>query len=242
MKLTGKIGTIPLSAPLFLSVIMPVYNEKGYVDEILNRVLCTDIEKEIVIVDDFSTDGTRDILKNLSQNKGIKIIFHDKNMGKGAAIKTALKEVSGNVVIIQDADLEYDPMEYPRLLEPILQGKADAVFGSRFLGGPHRTLFFWHYAGNKFLTLFSNILSNINLTDMETGFKAFKADVLKGLSLRSDRFGFEAEVTAKLARKGYRIYETPISYSGRSYAEGKKITWRDGIAAIFHIIRFNLFD
>lgn len=231
-----------------VSVVIPVYNEAAFIEKVVARVLETGIPHEIIIVDDGSTDGTREILKAMSQaqstgaNNTIKIYFQENNMGKGAAIKTALKEVSGNVVIIQDADLEYDPMEYPKLLEPILQGKADAVFGSRFLGGPHRTLFFWHYAGNKFLTLFSNILSNINLTDMETGFKAFKADVLKSLSLKSDRFGFEAEVTAKLARKGYRIYETPTSYCGRSYAEGKKIIWRDGIAAIFHIIRFNLFD
>lgn len=225
---------------MLVSIIMPVYNEAQYIEEIVSRVLKTDIEKELVIVDDFSTDRTRDILNRFNQNKDIKIILHEKNKGKGAAIRTALNEVSGDVVIIQDADLEYDPRDYTKLLEPILEGKADAVFGSRFLGGPHRVLFFWHYVGNKFLTLFSNILSNLNLTDMETGFKAFKADVVKSLDLRSDRFGFEPEVTAKLAKIKYRIYETPISYSGRSYAEGKKITWRDGVAALFHIIRFNL--
>lgn len=225
---------------MLVSIIMPVYNEAQYIEEIVSRVLKTDIEKELIIVDDFSTDRTRGILNRFNQNKDIKIIFHEKNKGKGAAIRTALNEVSGDVVIIQDADLEYDPRDYTKLLEPILEGKADAVFGSRFLGGPHRVLFFWHYVGNKFLTLFSNILSNLNLTDMETGFKAFKADVIKSLDLRSDRFGFEPEVTAKLAKIKYRIYETPISYSGRSYAEGKKITWRDGVAALFHIIRFNL--
>lgn len=225
---------------MLLSIIMPVYNEAQYIEEVVSRALKTDIEKELIIVDDFSTDRTRGILNRFNQNKDIKIIFHEKNKGKGAAIRTALNEVSGDVVIIQDADLEYDPRDYTKLLEPILEGKADAVFGSRFLGGPHRVLFFWHYVGNKFLTLFSNILSNLNLTDMETGFKAFKADVIKSLDLMSDRFGFEPEVTAKLARKKYRIYETPISYSGRSYAEGKKITWRDGVAALFHIIRFNL--
>lgn len=226
---------------MLLSIIMPVYNEERYIEEIVNRVLKTDIEKELVIVDDFSTDRTRDILNRLSADRTIKIVYHEKNKGKGMAIRTALKEVAGDIVIIQDADLEYDPSEYPKLMEPILQGKADAVFGSRFLGGPHRVLFFWHYIGNKFLTLLSNILSNINLTDMETGFKAFRAEAIKSLDLKSDRFGFEPEVTAKLAKKRYRIYETPISYSGRSYAEGKKITWRDGISAIFHIIRFNLF-
>lgn len=227
---------------MLISVIMPVYNEARYIEKIISRVIKTDIEKELIIVDDFSTDGTRDILSKLDKNERINIIYHEMNKGKGAAIRTALKKADGDVVIIQDADMEYDPDEYNRLLEPILDGRADAVFGSRFLGGPHRVLFFWHYMGNKFLTLFSNIMSNINLTDMETGFKAFKAHIIKGLSLKSDRFGFEPEITAKLAKKGYRIYETPISYSGRSYAEGKKITWRDGIAAIFHIIRFNLFD
>jgi len=225
---------------MLVSIIMPVYNEAQYIEEIVNRVLKTDIEKELVIVDDFSADGTRDILSKYVQHKDIKIIFHEKNKGKGAAIRTGLREVSGDVVIIQDADLEYDPRDYPKLLEPIQDGRADAVFGSRFLGGPHRVLFFWHYIGNKVLTLLSNILSNLNLTDMETGFKAFKADVIKGMGLKSDRFGFEPEVTARLARKRYRIYETPISYSGRSYAEGKKITWKDGLAAIIHIIRFNL--
>src|SRR3972149_8580188 len=225
---------------MLVSIIMPVYNEAQYIEEIVNRVLKTDIEKELVIVDDFSADGTRDILSKYVQHKGIKIIFHEKNKGKGAAIRTGLREVSGDVVIIQDADLEYDPGEYHKLLEPIVDGRADAVFGSRFLGGPHRVLFFWHYIGNKVLTLLSNILSNLNLTDMEAGFQACQADVIKGMGLKSDRFGFEPEVTARLARKRYRIYETPISYSGRSYAEGKKITWKDGFAFFSPIVRFNL--
>ncbi len=224
-----------------ISVIIPSYNEKRYIEEIVKRVLDTGIPEELIIVDDFSTDGTREILNELKDRTGIKVIFHEKNMGKGLAIRTAIKEVTGDVVIIQDADLEYDPREYPRLLEPILDGRADAVFGSRFLGGPHRVLYFWHYVGNKFLTLLSNMLNNLNLTDMETCYKAFKVDVIKSLDLKSNRFGFEPEVTAKLAKKGYRIYETSISYSGRSYAEGKKINWKDGVAAIFHIIRFNLF-
>jgi len=225
---------------MLISIIMPVYNEERYIGEIIGRVLKTDIEKELIIIDDFSTDGTREILNKFNRHEGVNIILHERNKGKGAAIRTGLREVSGDVVIIQDADLEYDPGEYHKLLEPIVDGRADAVFGSRFLGGPHRVLFFWHYIGNKVLTLLSNILSNLNLTDMETGFKAFKADVIKGMGLKSDRFGFEPEVTARLARKRYRIYETPISYSGRSYAEGKKITWKDGLAAIIHIIRFNL--
>ena len=227
---------------MLISIIMPVYNEERYIGEIIGRVLKTDIEKELIIIDDFSTDGTREILNKFNRHEGVNIILHERNKGKGAAIRTGLREVSGDVVIIQDADLEYDPGEYHKLLEPIVDGRADAVFGSRFLGGPHRVLFFWHYIGNKVLTLLSNILSNLNLTDMETGFKAFKADVIKGMGLKSDRFGFEPEVTARLARKRYRIYETPISYSGRSYAEGKKITWKDGLAAIIHIVRFNLLD
>jgi glycosyltransferase involved in cell wall biosynthesis len=223
-----------------VSVIIPVYNEKRFIGELFKRVRDTGIPSEIVIIDDYSTDGTREILDTLKRSKGVKVIFHTRNRGKGAAIRTGLREVSGEVVIIQDADLEYDPREYPKLLQPILDGKADAVFGSRFLGGPHRVLYFWHYAGNKFLTLLSNTLSNLNLTDMETCYKAFKTDVLKSLDLQSDRFGFEPEVTAKLAKRGCRIYETSISYSGRSYEEGKKINWKDGVAAIVHILRFNL--
>ncbi|MEE9542367.1 MAG: glycosyltransferase family 2 protein, partial [Thermodesulfobacteriota bacterium] len=188
----------------------------------------------------YSTDGTRDILDKLKGREGVKIVFHEKNRGKGAAIRTGLAEVSGDVVIIQDADLEYDPREYSKLLEPILDGRADAVFGSRFLGGPHRVIYFWHYLGNKFLTLLSNALSDINLTDMETCYKVIKTDIFKSLDLKSNRFGFEPEVTAKLAKTRCRIYETSISYSGRSYNEGKKIGWKDGVAAIVHILRFNL--
>ena len=223
-----------------VSIIIPVYNEEQFIEEILKRVQDTGIPKEIIMVDDYSTDGTREILDKLKRKKGVKVIFHERNRGKGAAIRSGLRGVTGDVVIIQDADLEYDPQEYPKLLEPILDGRADAVFGSRFLGGPHRVLYFWHYAGNRFLTLLSNALSNLNLTDMETCYKAFKADVIKSLNLQSDRFGFEPEVTAKLAKRNYRIFETSISYNGRSYAEGKKINWKDGVAAIVHILRFNL--
>jgi glycosyltransferase involved in cell wall biosynthesis len=228
---------------------MPVYNELAFIEEIIKRVLNSNIPKELIIIDDFSRDGTRDFLRNMvsqrrySQNDcNIKVLLHRKNMGKGAAIRTGLKEVTGDIIIIQDADLEYNPMEYNKLIEPILDGRADAVYGSRFLGGPHRVMFFWHYVGNKILTIFSNMLNNLNLTDMETCYKACKADVIKNLNLKSNRFGFEPEVTAKLAKRGCRIYETPISYSGRSYKEGKKINWKDGIAAFSHIIRFKLFD
>src|SRR3972149_5582618 len=225
---------------MLISIIMPVYNEKRYIEEIINRVLKTDIEKELIIVDDFSTDGTRDILSRVGANRGIKIIYHERNKGKGMAIRTALKVVSGDVVIIQDADLEYDPREYPRLLEPILDGRADAVFGSRFLGGPHRVLYFWHSVGNFVLTTFSNMLTNLNLTDMETCYKAIKGDLARSLRLTADRFGFEPEVTARLAQARARIFEVPIAYSGRTYAEGKKIGWKDGVAAISHLVRFNL--
>ncbi|HIC90839.1 MAG TPA: glycosyltransferase family 2 protein [Syntrophaceae bacterium] len=225
---------------MLVSVIIPVYNEKNTIEEIIERVYSTAIPKEIIVVDDGSTDGTKEILKTINR-EGLKVFFHDINRGKGACIKTAIKHVKGDIVIIQDADLEYDPSEYPNLLSPILEGKADAVYGSRFLGGPHRVLFFWHYVGNKILTTFSNMLTDLNLTDMETGYKVFRAEVIKSLNLRSERFGFEPEVTAKLAKGKYRIYEVPISYWGRDYLEGKKITWKDGIAALWHIIRHNIF-
>ncbi|RMF83671.1 MAG: glycosyltransferase family 2 protein [Nitrospinota bacterium] len=226
---------------MLLSVVMPVYNERATIKEIIQRVQAIDIPKEIIIVDDGSTDGTRELLQNL-QGENIRVFYHEVNRGKGAAVRTGFQQVRGDVVIIQDSDLEYDPQDYYKLLEPLLDGRADAVFGSRFLGGPHRVLFFWHYAANKFLTLLSNMLTNLNLSDMETGFKAFRAEVVKSLHLKSNRFGFEPEVTAKLAKHRYRIYEVPISYSGRDYSEGKKITWRDGVAALYHIIRFRLFD
>ncbi len=225
-----------------LSVIIPVYNEKNTIEEIIHRVLNVEIglEKEIIVVDDCSQDGTREILEGLNQ-PNIKVYFHSKNQGKGAALQTGFSKAEGDIILIQDADLEYDPREYPILLEPILDGRADAVYGSRFLGGPHRVLFFWHYIGNRLLTTFSNMLSNLNLTDMETCYKVFKREVLNKITLKSKKFGFEPEITTKLAKLKCRIYEVPISYSGRDYSEGKKISWKDGIAAIFHIIRFKFF-
>jgi glycosyltransferase involved in cell wall biosynthesis len=226
-----------------ISVVMPVYNEIGTIDEILTRVQAVAMEKEIVIVDDYSTDGTRERLEKIEQEHGnVKVFYHQRNQGKGAALRTGFESVTGDIVIIQDADLEYDPREYPVLMEPILDGRADVVYGSRFLGGPHRVLFFWHYLGNKFLTLLSNALTNINLTDMETCYKVFRREVISDIQLKSNRFGFEPEFTAKIARKKFRIYETPISYSGRTYAEGKKIGWKDGVKAIVAVIWFRFFD
>jgi len=222
-----------------LSVVIPVYNERETLPKILERIRKVDLDKEIILVDDGSTDGTREYLQELAarQEAGIRVFFHERNQGKGAALRTGFRDVRGDVVIIQDADLEYDPQEYRRLLEPILDGRADVVYGSRFLGGPHRVLFFWHYLGNKVLTLFSNVLTNLNLSDMETCYKVFRADVIRDLDLTADRFDIEPEITVKLARKGYRIYETPISYSGRDYREGKKITWKDAFPAVWALIK-----
>jgi glycosyltransferase involved in cell wall biosynthesis len=226
-----------------ISVVMPVYNEVDTIEEIISRVNIVAIEKEIIVVDDFSTDGTRERLKEIVQDKeNVKVRYHNCNKGKGAALRTGFESVTGNVVIIQDADLEYDPNEYPKLLEPILDGRADVVYGSRFLGGPHRVLFFWHYVGNKLLTLISNALTNLNLTDMETCYKVFKSQILKDINLKSNRFGFEPEFTMKVSKKRPRIYEVPISYSGRTYSEGKKITWRDGILALFLLFWYRFFD
>jgi glycosyltransferase involved in cell wall biosynthesis len=226
-----------------LSIVIPVYNEKNTVKNVIRRVQEVDagMEKEIIIVDDGSNDGTQEILKNMNQ-PNVKVVFHSKNQGKGAALHTGFAKAQGDIILIQDADLEYDPKEYTRLLKPILDGRADAVYGSRFLGGPHRVLFFWHYIGNKFLTTLSNMLSNLNLSDMETCYKVFKKEILDRITLKSKRFGFEPEITIKLAKQKARIYEVPISYSGRDYSEGKKIGWKDGLAAIFHIIRFKFFD
>ena len=226
-----------------ISVVIPVYNEVSTIREIVARVQAVDLEKEIIIVDDGSTDGTRELLQEITlSHENIRVLYHDRNQGKGAALRTGFEGATGDIVIIQDADLEYDPREYPVLLEPILDGRADIVYGSRFLGGPHRVLFFWHYLGNKFLTLLSNALTNLNLTDMETCYKVFRREVLNDIQLKSNRFGFEPEFTAKIAKKGFRIYETSISYSGRTYAEGKKIDWKDGVKAIVAIIWFRFFD
>ena len=224
-----------------LSIIIPVFNEVNTIANIIQKVQSADYDKEIIVVDDASTDGTKDVLHKLSQQPKIKIFYHEKNRGKGAAIRTAIKNITGNITIIQDADLEYDPVDYTILLKPILDGRADVVYGSRFQGGSHRVLFFWHYLGNKFLTLLSNMMTNLNLTDMETGYKAFQSNVIKNISLSSDRFGFEPEVTAKIAHNNnYKIYEVPISYSGRDYSEGKKIDWKDGVAAIYFILKYNI--
>ncbi len=197
---------------------------------------------EIVAVNDASTDGTAAIIDRLAAERLLdQALHHPRNRGKGAALRAGIAAATGDVVVIQDADLEYDPADLPALIEPIRRGRADAVYGSRFQGGPHRVLYFWHYVGNRFLTLLSNMVTNLNLTDMETCYKVVRADLLKRLPLKSDRFGFEVEITARLAQAGARVWELPISYSGRTYAEGKKITWRDGVAAIFHILRYNLF-
>lgn len=228
-----------------LSILMPVFNERATIHAIVKRVLEVELpcDKEVVVVDDCSTDGTRDYLESLDRRgqSGLAIIFHQANQGKGAAIRTAITHATGDILLIQDADLEYDPRDYPSLLEPIFQGQADVVYGNRFHGGPHRVLYFWHALGNQALTFISNLLTNLNLSDMEVGYKAFRASVLKPLELRSNRFGIEPEVTVKVARLGCRIYEVPISYHGRTYAEGKKITWRDGVVALWCLFRYRFF-
>jgi glycosyltransferase involved in cell wall biosynthesis len=225
-----------------LSVVIPVYNEKATVREILERVRAVNLPKEIIIVDDFSTDGTREILQELGSADDLKVVLQARNMGKGAALRAGFGAVTGDIVIIQDADLEYDPAEYPVLVQPILANKADVVYGSRFLSGPHRVLLFWHYLGNKMLTTLSNMMTDLNLTDMETCYKVFRASLLKEIKLREDRFGFEPEFTAKIAKARCRVYEVPISYSGRDYFEGKKIGWKDGVAAIYFILKYRFVD
>ncbi len=229
-----------------LSIVVPVYNEKATIAQVVRTVLQSKpgLEKELVIVDDYSTDGTREILRELEQEaRGrIKLAFHEQNRGKGAALRTGFAEATGDVVVVQDADLEYDPSDYPTLLEPILSGRADVVFGNRFHGGSHRVLYFWHFQANRFLTFICNMLSNLNLTDMEVGYKAFRREVLQAITLRADRFGFEPEVTIKVAKLGCRIYEVPISYHGRTYEEGKKIGWKDGVAALYHMLKYRFLD
>jgi glycosyltransferase involved in cell wall biosynthesis len=244
-----------------LSVVIPVYNEKGTIEEILRRVQDTEMRKEIILVDDCSKDGTRQILENLvnlqsggetaalAQDGGdpvplqdIRIFFQEKNQGKGAALRRGFAETTGEIVLVQDADLEYDPRDYGKLLEPIVDGRADVVYGSRFLGGPQRVHYFWHYVANKFLTLLSDIFTNLKLTDMETCYKVFRKEVLQGIQVKSDRFGFEPEITAKVAKGNWRVYEVPISYAGRTYEEGKKITWKDGVQALWCILRFRVKD
>jgi glycosyltransferase involved in cell wall biosynthesis len=235
-------GRTPLSRDeLRLSVLVPVYNERQTIELILDQIHAVPVPKEVICVNDFSTDGTAEILERLAATGRIDRLIHQpRNMGKGRAIRTALAVSTGNVVIVQDADLEYDPADWPGLLEPIVDGVADACFGSRFLGGPHRVLYFWHSVGNAVLTTLSNMFTNLNLTDMETCYKAIRGDLARSLHLTSDRFGFEVEVTARLAQAQARIYEVPISYAGRTYAEGKKIGWKDGMAAFVHIVRYNM--
>lgn len=225
-----------------LSIVMPLYNERSTVREILTRVLASPISKEVIVVDDCSTDGSFDIASEIAQREPVvRVLRQERNEGKGAAVRRGIAEARGEIVIVQDADLEYDPRDYARLIQPILEGDADVVFGSRFEGHPRRVMMYWHTLGNQFLTWLSNITTNLNLTDMETGYKAFRREIIQSIRLRSQRFGFEPEVTAKIAQRGYRIYEVPISYHGRDYWEGKKINWRDGISAVWTIFKYGLF-
>jgi glycosyltransferase involved in cell wall biosynthesis len=238
-----------------LTVVVAAYNERPTIDQLLERVARASYDKEVVVVDDASTDGTREFLEGVERGETsyadttgrpvpVRVLFQPRNRGKGAALRRGFEAVGGAIVIIQDADLEYDPTDYPSLVEPIRDGRADVVYGSRFLGGPQRVHLFWHYMGNKLVTLFSNMMTNLKLSDMETGYKAFRREVIDAIAptLKSNRFGFEPEITAKVAKRRYKVYETPIAYHGRDYQEGKKITWRDGAAAVYHILRYRLFD
>jgi glycosyltransferase involved in cell wall biosynthesis len=240
-----QLGIFPVPADFKLSVVIPVYNERQWVRELVRRVEAVPLPKEIVIVDDCSTDGTRDILRELETHPDVRVIYQPENQGKGAALREGFRRATGSVVLVQDADLEYDPAEYPRLVQPIVDNRADVVYGSRFIGESHRVLYFWHYVANLGLTTLSNMFTNLNLTDMETCYKVFRREVLADIHLKSNRFGFEPEITAKVARRrnpAWRIYEIPISYSGRTYEEGKKIGLKDALNAFYCIVRFWLFD
>ena len=246
-----QLGYYPIPASFMLSVVVPVFNEMATLPAIFDRIRAVPIRKEIVFVDDCSTDDSRSILERLRDTTAddpdnrLTLVFHDKNRGKGAALRSGFAKASGDVVLVQDADLEYDPAEYPRLLQPLVEGRSDVVFGSRFLGDqPHRVLYFWHYLGNRVLTTLSNCFTNLNLTDMETCYKVFTREVIADIlpRLRQERFGFEPEVTAKVARRGYRVYELSVSYSGRTYEQGKKISWRDGFKALWYIVRYGIAD
>jgi glycosyltransferase involved in cell wall biosynthesis len=241
-----RLGIYPIPEGFKISVVIPVYNEKQWVGELVRRVLAVPLPKEIILVDDCSTDGTRDILHELeTEHEGVRVYLQPYNQGKGAALREGFRHATGDVVVVQDADLEYDPAEYVHLIQPIIDQRADVVYGSRFIGESHRVLYFWHYVANKMLTMLSNMFTNLNLTDMETCYKVFRREVLDGIKLKSNRFGFEPEITAKIARRrnpAWRVYEIPISYSGRTYEEGKKIGFRDAITALYCIIRFRLFD
>ncbi len=224
-----------------LSVVIPVYNEAATIDALIQRVLDVPLDKELIIVDDCSSDATRERLQAYVDKADFKILHHDHNQGKGAALRTGIAAATADIVVIQDADLEYDPREYPKLIQPILDGKADVVYGSRFVGGQsHRVLYFWHRLGNQFLTLLSNMMTNLNLTDMETCYKVFRREVIQAIKIEENRFGFEPEITAKIARRQCRLYEVGISYAGRTYEEGKKINWKDGVRAIWCILKYNL--
>src|SRR5580700_3806208 len=254
-------GTGTSRTHMKVSVVIPVYNERAFIEEVLLRVQATGIRKEILVIDDASTDGTRALLQELSKAQAsgerevtvqegkaqlslenIHFLFQEQNQGKGAALRRGFESATGDIVLVQDADLEYDPQDYGKLLSPIFDGRADVVFGSRFLGGPQRVHYFWHYVGNKFLTLLSDVMTNLKLSDMETCYKVFRREVIQSIKLESNRFGFEPECTAKIAKGNWRIYEVPISYAGRTYSEGKKITWRDGFSTLWCILRYNLFS
>ena len=239
-----QLGIYPIPDGFKLSVVIPVYNEERWIREVVRRVQAVPIPKELVIVEDCSKDNTREILKEL-EGDNVRVFYQPHNQGKGAALREGFKHCTGDVVVVQDADLEYDPAEYPRLIQPILDGRADVVFGSRFIGESHRVLYYWHYVANKCLTLLSNFFTNLNLTDMETCYKVFRREVLADIKLKSNRFGFEPEITAKIARRrdpAWRVYEIPISYSGRTYEEGKKIGFKDALTALYCIVRYWLFD